>query len=115
MYQFTGVIKNELRPEPGVNIVLKGLKEERIILAPTGPWHDVELSQDSNTLNLTFIPSSGTTEGRAVEVEIANGTEKTTTNPDNWEVQLTASSESEPTNVEIVIVYAEVEEEGEEG
>ena len=110
MYQFTGVIKNELRPEPGVNIVLKGLKEERIILAPTGPWHDLELSQDSNTLNLTFIPSSGTTEGRAVEVEITNGTEKTTTNPNNWEVQLEASSESDPANVNIAIVYAETEE-----
>jgi hypothetical protein len=110
MYQFTGVIKNELRPEPGVNIVLKGLKEERIILAPTGPWHDLELSQDSNTLNLTFTPSSGTTEGRAVEVKITNGTEKTTTNPNNWEVKLEASSESDPANVEIVIVYAETEE-----
>ena len=111
MYQFTGVIKNELRPEPGVNIVLKGLKEERIILAPTGPWHDLELSQDSNTLNLTFTPSSGTTEGRAVEVKITNGTEATTTNPNNWEVKLEASSESDAANVEIVIVYAETEEE----
>jgi hypothetical protein len=109
MYQFTGVIKNELRPEPGVNIILKGLKEERIILAPTGPWHDLELSQDSNTLNLTFTPSSGTTEGRAVKVEITNGTENTTSNPTNWEVQLTASSESEPTNFELLIVYAEEE------
>jgi hypothetical protein len=110
MYQFAGVIKNELRPEPGVNIVLKGLKEERIILAPTGPWHDLELSQDSNTLNLTFTPSSGTTEDRAVEVKTTNGTEKITTNPNNWEVQLEASSESDPANVDISIVYAETEE-----
>lgn len=107
MYQFTGVIKNELRPEPGVNITLKGLKEERIILAPTGPWHDLEKSQDSNTLNLTFATSSGTTEGNAVKVEIANGTEKVITNPNLWEVQLTASSESEPANVNIIIAYAE--------
>lgn len=110
MYQFTGIIKNELRPEPGVNITLKGLKEKRIILAPTGPWHDLELSQDSNTLNLTFIPSSGSTEGRTVEVEISNGTQKATTNPDNWEVQLEASSKSDPANVNIAIVYAETEE-----
>ena len=109
MYQFTGVMKNELRPEPGVNITIKGLKEERLILAPTGPWHDLELSQDSNTLNLTFIPSSGTTEGRAIKAEITNGTEKTTTTPENWEMQLTASSESDPANVDIVIVYAEEE------
>jgi hypothetical protein len=109
MYQFTGVIKNELRPEPGVNITLKGLKEKRIILAPTGPWHDVELSQDNKTLNLTFIPSSGSTEGRAVEVEISNGKQTTTTNPDNWEVQLEASSKSDPANVTITIVYAETE------
>ncbi|MFC2145860.1 hypothetical protein ACFLRT_00700 [Acidobacteriota bacterium] len=110
MYQFTGVIKNELRPEPGVNIILKGLKKERIILAPTGPWHDLELSQDSKTLNLTFIPSSGTTEGRAVEVEVSNGKGTTTTNPNNWAVQLDASSKSDPANVNIAIVYAEVEE-----
>ncbi|MGD2091787.1 MAG: hypothetical protein PVH61_36775 [Candidatus Aminicenantes bacterium] len=109
MYQFTGVIKNELRPEPGVNITLKGLKEERIILAPTGPWHDLEFSQDSNTLNLTFIPSSGTTEGRAVEVEVSNGKGTTNTNPHNWEVKLEASSESDPANVTIAIVYAETE------
>jgi len=109
MYQFTGVIKNELRPEPGVNITLKGLKDERIILAPTGPWHDLELSQDSKTLNLTFIPSSGSTEGRAVEVEISNGKQTTTTNPNNWEVQLEASSKSDPANVTITIVYADTE------
>ena len=109
MYQFTGVIKNELRPEPGVNITLKGLKEDRIILAPTGPWHDLELSQDSKTLNLTFIPSSGSTEGRAVEVEISNGKQTTTTNPNNWEVQLEASSKSDPANVTITIVYADTE------
>jgi hypothetical protein len=109
MYQFTGVIKNELRPEPGVNITLKGLKDDRIILAPTGPWHDLELSQDSKTVNLTFIPSSGSTEGRAVEVKISNGKETTTTNSNNWEVKLEASSKSEPANVEITIVYAETE------
>lgn len=107
MYQFTGVLKNELRPEPGVNITVKGLEEDRIILAPTGPWHEFDKKQDSNTLELTLALSSGTTEGRSVKVEIANGTEETNTSPTQWEVKLTASSESEPAEVELVIIFAE--------
>ena len=103
--QFTGVIKNELRAEPGVNITLKGLEEDRIILAPSGPWHNFERKIDGSTLNLTFTPSSGGTEGLALNVEITNGTEKTTTNPTHMEVELTGSKE--PVEVNISIVYAE--------
>ncbi len=107
MYQFTGVIKNELRPETGVNVIVKGLEEDRIILAPTGSWREFEKKQDGNTLTFTITPTSGGTEGRAVMVEITNGTENTTTNPDHWEVQLTSSSDSEPTNINLAIVYGE--------
>ena len=110
MYQFKGVMKNELRPEPGLNIIVKGLEEERIILAPTGPWREFDKEQDSNTLNLTLSPSAGTTDYIVIKVEITNGTENTTTQPDHWEVQLTASSDSEPVTIDLVIDYAEEEE-----
>jgi len=105
--QFTGVIKNELRAEPGVNITLKGLEEDRIILAPSGPWHNFEKAHDGNTLNLKFVPSSGGTEGYAVNIEITNGTEKITTETTHWDVELTGSDD--PVNVDISIVYAEEE------
>ena len=110
MYQFKGVMKNELRPEPGLNIVVKGLEEERIILAPTGPWREFDKQQDGKTLKLTLSPSAGTTEYIAIKIEIANGTEKTTTQPDHWEVELTASSDSKPAEIDLVIDYAEEEE-----
>jgi hypothetical protein len=111
MYQFVGVMKNELRPEPGVNMTIKGLEEDRLILAPTGPWHNFEKEQESNTLTITIAPSSGTTEGREIHVEMKNGTENITTNPSLWEVQFTSSSDSEPTNIDLNIVYSEEEEE----
>lgn len=112
--QFTGVIKNEMRAEPGVNITLKGLEEERIILAPSGPWHNFEKKHDSNTINLTFAPSSGTTEGLALNIEITNGTEKTTTQSKMWEVELTGTSDTENVEVNISIVYDYGDEEEEE-
>ena len=105
--QFTGVIKNELRAEPGVNITLKGLEEDRIILAPSGPWHNFEKEISGNSLKLTFVPSSGGTDGLAVNIEIGNGTEKTTVNPTSWEVELTGSAN--PVNVDISIVYTDEE------
>ncbi len=107
MYQFTGTLKNELRPEPGVNITVKGLEEDRVILAPTGPWYTLDKKQDGNTLELTLAPSSGTTDKRSVKVEIANGTEETNTSPNQWEVKLTASSESKPAEVDLVITFEE--------
>jgi hypothetical protein len=110
MYQFKGVMKNELRPEPGLNIVVKGLEEERIILAPTGPWREFDKQQDGNTLKLNLYPSAGNTDYIAIKIEITNGTEKTTTQPDHWEVELTASSDSEPAAIDLVIDYAEEEE-----
>ena len=106
MYQFAGVIKNGLEPENGVNMIVKGIENDRIILAPSGPFREFEKKQDGNTLTLTIAPSSGSTEGRAVMVEITNGAENTFTNPDHWEVQLTSSSDSEPTNLNLVIGYS---------
>jgi hypothetical protein len=40
-------------------------------------------------------------------VEITNDTENTFKNPDHWEVQLTSSSDSEPTNIDLATVYGE--------
>jgi len=117
MYRFTGVLKNELRPEPGVNITIKGLEEVRLILAPTGPWHEFDKEQTNKTLSFTLSPSSGTTEGRAVTVEIENGTEKITANPNNWEITLTASSEAKAkaAKFDLAVVYVYDDEPEEEG
>ena len=104
MYQFTGTIKNEWRPEAGVNISVVGLNG-KIILAPTGPYYILDKEQEDNTLKFTLTPSSGgTEEPRAVKVEVKNGTEKTTTAPTHWEVEITGSSDSSPVEVDLAII-----------
>jgi hypothetical protein len=114
MYQFIGILSNVLYPEEGVNISVKGLGE-KIILAPQGPSFDLDHKQDDNTLTLTLAPSSGTTEGRIVKVELENGTEETTTNELDWVVKITASSDSDPVKLELLIYDKEQEmEEGED-
>jgi hypothetical protein len=116
MYKFKGILKNEFFAEEGVNITVKGLQEDRIILAPTGPWHEFEKEQDSSTLNFTLTPSSGNTEmPSVVAAEVKNGTEKITNPPTHWEVEITSSSDKEPTEVELVIYEADMEAVEEEG
>lgn len=118
MYHFKGVLENVMYAEDGVNIAIKGLEEVKLMLAPTGPGHELDKEQTGKDLTFTLIPSSGTTEGRVVGIEIENGTEKTTDNTSHWEITLTASSESKPTDFKLAIVCAEdleeLEEEGEE-
>lgn len=112
MYKFTGTLKNEFYAEEGVNITVKGLEDDRIILAPTGPWYELNKEQDSSALTFTLTPSSGTTEEpRTVEVEAANGTQKVTTQPTHWEVEITGSSDSKPIEVQLRIFEAEMEPE----
>lgn len=90
MYQFTISVKNDFRPEIGVNIAVKGLGD-KLILQPQ-EIRTFEQKQDGNTLVFTLIPSSGGTESpRTFSVEVTNGTEKTTTEARHWEVALTAS------------------------
>ncbi len=120
MYKFKGNLRNEFFAEEGVNITVKGLEEDRIILAPTGPWHELDKEQDSNTLKFTLTPSSGNTEmPRYVAAEVKNGDHKITAQPTLWEVEITGSSAKKPTEVELVIyevdmeAMAAAEEEGE--
>jgi hypothetical protein len=114
MYKFTGTLKNEFWSEEGVNITVKGLQDERIILAPMGPWYELNKEQEKNTLTFTMAPSSGTTEPpRVLGGEVKKGTEKVTTHPTHWEVEITCASESEPAEVEVTSYEAEYEEEGE--
>jgi hypothetical protein len=118
MYKFTGNLRNEFFAEDGVNITIKGLNEDRIILAPTGPWHELDKEQESNTLHFTLTPSSGNTDLPSyVACEVKNGTEKITNHSTHWEVELTCSSESEPAEVELVIYEVDMEamEEAEKG
>jgi hypothetical protein len=116
MHKFTGNLRNEFFAEEGVNITVKGLQEDRIILAPTGPWHELDKEQDSSTLNFTLTPSSGNTEmPSVVAAEVKNGTEKITTHTTHWEVEITSSSDKEPTEVELVIYEADMEAAEEEG
>lgn len=112
MYKFTGTLKNEFYAEEGVNITIKGLEDDRVILAPTGPWYELNKEQDNSTLTFTLTPSSGTTEDpRTVGIEVAKGTEKVTTQPTHWEVEITGSSDSEPIEVQLSIFEAEMEPE----
>jgi hypothetical protein len=118
MYKFIGNLKNEFFAEEGVNIIVKGLQEEKIILAPTGPWYELDKEQDSNKLEFTLTPSSGNTEmPRVVAAEVKNGDHKITAQPTLWEVEITSSSDKEPTEVELVIYEADMEamEAAEEG
>jgi hypothetical protein len=110
MYKFTGNLRNEFFAEEGVNITVKGLQEDRLILAPTGPWHELDKEQDSKTLKFTLTPSSGNTEmPRYVAAEVKNGTEKITNQPTHWEVEITSSSDKKPTEVELVIYEVDME------
>ena len=120
MYKFKGNLRNEFFAEEGVNITVKGLEQDRIILAPTGPWHELDKEQDSKTLKFTLTPSSGNTEmPRYVAAEVKNGDQKITAQPAFWEVEITGSSAKKTTEVELVIyevdmeAMAAAEEEGE--
>lgn len=114
MYKFKGILKNEFYSEEGVNIVVNGLNG-KIILAPMGPWHELEKELKDNTLSFTLSPSSGgTEEPRTVEVEVKNGSQKVVAQPTCWEVEITASSGSKPAEFELVTFYKEEEYEEEE-
>jgi hypothetical protein len=110
MYKFKGNLRNEFFAEEGVNITVKGLQEERIILAPTGPWYELDKEQDDKTLKFTLTPSSGNTEmPRYVAAEVKNGTEKITAQPTHWDVEITSSSDKKPTEVALVIYEVDME------
>jgi hypothetical protein len=122
MYKFKGNLRNEFFAEEGVNITVKELQEERIILAPTGPWYELDKEQEDKTLKFTLTPSSGNTEmPRYVAAEVKNGEHKITVQPTHWDIEFTSSSDKEPTEVELVIYEVDMEameaaekEEGEE-
>jgi hypothetical protein len=115
MHKFTGNLRNEFFAEEGVNITVKGLQEDRLILAPTGPWHELDIEQDSKTLKFTLTPSSGNTEmPSVVAAEVKNGTEKITNQPTHWEVEITSSSDKKPAEVQLVIYEADMEAMAEE-
>jgi len=100
-FTFEGLIKNDYRPELGTNITIKKLEKEKIILQATKE-HEFKKKQDSKTLNFTITPSSGGTEkASTLEVEVKNGKENVTTLPTHWEIQITSSSDSTPTKVNI--------------
>ena len=110
MYKFTGNLRNEFFAEEGVNITVKGLQEDRLILAPTGPWHELNKEQDDKTLKFTLTPSSGNTEmPRYVAAEVKNGEHKIDVQPTHWEVEISGSSEKKPAEVELVIYEVDME------
>ena len=110
MYKFTGNLRNEFFAEEGVNITVKGLQEDRLILAPTGPWHELNKEQKEKALKFTLTPSSGNTEMPSyVAAEVKNGTEKITAQPTHWDVEITSSSDNKPTEVELVIYEVDME------
>ena len=100
-FTFEGIIKNDYRPELGTNITVKKLEKEKIILQATKDF-EFKKKQDSNTLNFTITPSSGGTETQSsLEVEVKNGKENVKTLPTHWELEITSSSDSTPTKVNI--------------
>ncbi len=102
---FKGTIKNEIRPENGTNISIKGLEDDRIILQGHTA-HNFEKKQDGKTLKLIIRPSSGGTgDPRSLKAEVKNATEKTNTTPEQWEVEITASAPAKP--AEITITFEE--------
>ncbi|MGE5342594.1 MAG: hypothetical protein ACM3SY_14050 [Candidatus Omnitrophota bacterium] len=107
MYQFTGTITNEFRPEPGVNLVIKAVGEKFI----QQPQHinNIDFKQDGSTFTLILSPSSEGTASCSVNVEITGGTHKVTTSPDSWTVELTASDASTPCNAAITVAVNEEE------
>jgi len=100
--EFKGVIQNALRPEPGVNITVKGLEDDKVILAPSGFAYEFDKKQD--TLSFTLVPSSGGTEGREVKAEVNNGKEKITSSDADWQVEISSSDKSKPTELGIAIL-----------
>lgn len=110
MHKFKGNLRNEFFAEEGVNIIVKGLEEVKLILAPTGPWHELDKEQTSKTLKFTLTPSCGNTEmPRYVAAEVKNGEHKITPQPTHWEVEITSSSDKKPTEVELVIYEVDME------
>jgi hypothetical protein len=110
MYKFKGTLKNEFFAEEGINITVKGLAEDRIILAPTGPWYELDKEQEDKTLKFTLTPSSGNTEmPRYVAAEVKNGEHKIDVQPTHWEVEITSSSAKKPAEVELVIYEVDME------
>jgi hypothetical protein len=103
-HKFKGTIQNAFRPEGGVNITVKGLEKDKVILAPTGFAFDFDKKQDGATLSFTLTPSSGGTEGREVKVEVNNGKEKVTPSAADWQVEITSSDKSKPTEVNVAII-----------
>lgn len=103
-FTFEGLIKNDYRPELGTNITIKKLEKEKIILQATKEF-EFKKKQDSNMLSFTIAPSSGGTEIQSsLEVEVKNGKENVTTFPTHWELQITSSSDSTPTKVNITFI-----------
>jgi hypothetical protein len=102
MYQFNATINNEFRPESGVNLVIKGF-EDMVIQQPQH-MHALEKKQDGQTFSIILSPSSGGTANRSVKIEVANGTEKTVTNADFWQVELSGTSDSAPCEAQILVV-----------
>jgi hypothetical protein len=100
-FTFKGLIRNDYRPELGTNITVKKLEKEKIILQATKEF-EFDKKQDSNTLSFTITPSSGGTEkSSSLNVEVKNGKQNVTTLPTHWELQITSSSDSAPTEVNI--------------
>jgi hypothetical protein len=103
-YEFKGSINNDFSPENGTNISVKGLEEDRVILQATKS-HEFEKKQDSDKLTFTISPSSGGTgDSCSLKVEVTEGTENTKKTENEWEVEITCSSDSKPAEVNISFV-----------
>ncbi len=108
-YNLQGSIQNAFPPESGVNLTIKKLEDEKIVLQPQTMYN---FEKEEKTLSFTLTPSSGVIgETRDLTTEVKNGTDKIEVVDNNWNVEITGDSDKEPTPFGILFYYKVEEEE----
>ena len=102
-YVFKGIIKNDINPESGTNLSIKGFEQKQIIQ----PKKDFEFEEESEQKSFSFqlrLSAGGTDNPKhALKTEIKNGVENIKTTPDTWEFQITATDEKAPVGIEVKV------------
>lgn len=102
-YTFKGIIMNDINPESGTNLSIKGFEQKRIIQ----PQKDYGFKEEKDSKSFSFEvrPSAGGTDNpkHALKKEIKNGTEKINTTPATWEFEITASDQNSPVEIDVKI------------
>ena len=102
-YTFKGIIRNDINPESGPNLSIKGFKQKQIIQ----PQKDYEFKEKTNKKSFLFelrLSAGGTDNPKhSLKTEIKNGTKKINTTPTTWEFEITASEENSPVEINVKV------------